>query len=343
MPVPASRVRTPFDVAWLGARALERALERPGVLPTGPVVLHVWSPTALAWCLPLTAISLGGPVANETQRGSCLLAEAGGTDNMAVLARRYRVRSAGSRVAFVTPTETTRRRLMGKGVGVEDCVVIREFVDFAAIGQARLKDIRSQLDLADSDTVILALPPTARASGTFHLTWAALLLSKVRPEVRLVVPEVGPEVDRVERMLRSIRHQGVALLTRQHLSLPELLAAADLAAYLPTGDAPVTGLAWAMAAGKSIVAAAVPVVAELLAHGKNAWLCHPDSPKDATRRMLQALEQPGQSARQAETARSHAFQLFSRQRMVEQYERAYANLVEGDPVGEGIHDPATVS
>ena len=36
--------------------------------------------------------------------------------------------------------------------------------------------------------------------------------------------------------------------------LPALLAAADLTAYLPDGDAPVTGLVWAMAAARPIVA-----------------------------------------------------------------------------------------
>jgi hypothetical protein len=59
--------------------------------------------------------------------------------------------------------------------------------------------------------------------------------------------------------------------------------------------------------------------------------------------MLQALEQPEQSRRQAETARSQAFEVFGRQSMVEQYQRAYANLAAGRAAGEGIPDSAMVS
>jgi hypothetical protein len=271
LPVSVMRVRASFDLAWLGARALGRALDCLGSqqpihgqvrnLPMAPgersgrTILHVWSPTALAWCLPLTKTGVGSTAAHEAQDACRLLVEATGANELAALARRYLSRPAGSQIAFACPTGTVRRRLIENGVTAEDCVVIREFVDFAALNEARDHNAHAELELRNSDTVVLALPPVVPGSGALTVAWATLLVSKVRSEVRLVVPGVGPEVDRVERMVKSIRHRHMARFSRQRFSLPELLAAADLAAYLPMGDAPVTGLVWALAAAKPIVAA----------------------------------------------------------------------------------------
>jgi len=340
--VPVVRVRAPFDLASLGARTLSRALDNLGDDIRGPLVLHVWSPTALAWCIPLATAAERRGGGDEPQRRCYLLAEIDGAGGAEPFARRYRSRPAESRLAFVCPTAIVRRRLLENGVAADDCAVIREFVDFAAINEARSKNVRAQLGLDASDTVVAALPPVVSGSGSFNVAWATLLLSKMHPAVRLVVPGVGPEADRVQRLVDSIRHREVARFVPR-LSLPALLAAADLTVYLPEGDTPVTGLIWAMAAARPIVATAVPAVAELLAHGHNAWLCKPNSPKDAARRMLQALERPEESRQQAELARSQVFQVFGRQRMIEQYDQAYANLATGRDVGAGICDSAMIS
>ena len=341
--VPVVRVRAPFDLASLGARTLSRALDNLNDDVHRPFVLHVWSATALAWCLPLAAAAERRGRRDQPQRRCCLLVEMDGASDAEPFARRYRSRPAESRLAFTCPTAIVRRRLLENGVATEDCAVIREFVDFAALNEARNRNVRAELGLdASSDTVVAALPPVVGGSGTFTVAWAALLLSKIHPGVRLLVPGVGPEADRVQHLIDSIRHRHVVRFAPR-LSLPELLAAADLTAYLPDGDAPVTGLVWAMAAARPIVATAVPAVAELLAHGHNAWLCKPNSPKDAARRMLQALERPDESQRQAELARSQVFQVFGRQRMIEQYDQAYANLVAGRDVGAGIRDSAMIS
>jgi hypothetical protein len=340
--VPVGRVRAPLDLASLGVRMLSHALDSLGDQSRGPLVLQVWSATALTWCLPLATAADRRGRKNQPQRRCWLLVEMDGASNAEPFARRYRSRPTETRLAFTCPTATVRRRLLENGVAAEDCVVIREFVDFAALNQARNRNVRAELGLDASETVVAALPPVVGGSGTFTVAWAALLLSKMHPGVRLLIPGVGPEADRVQHLVDSIRHRHVARIAPR-LSLPELVAAADLTAYLPNGDATVTGLIWAMAAARPIIATAVPAVAELLGHGHNAWLCRPNSPKDAARRMLQALERPDESQRQAELARSQVFQVFGRQRMIEQYAQAYANLAAGRDMGVGIRDSAMIS
>src|SRR5262249_52448331 len=155
------------------------------------------------------------------------------------------------------------------------------------------------------------------------------------------------EVERLRRLARACRHAHVVTFVgpvawpnervtsprgapRQHPSsrtgLAQLLAAADIVAALPQRDAALPGLPWAMAAGRPIIPSATPAVAELLAQGRNAWLCGGSEPRDIAKRLIQAMEDPEQSQRVANTARMDAYRLFSRQRMLEQYAAVWQKL-----------------
>jgi len=188
-------------------------------------------------------------------------------------------------------------------------------VDFAAIDSAPRDALRARLDITEEQTAIVVLPPLTRAAGAEYAVWATLLLEKVRPEVRLIVPGPAEENRRIRYLVRSCRHQYMMRLAEE-LSLAELVAAADIATFLPIAAVPLTGLAWAMAAGRTIVASAVPPVAALLEAGRTAWLCRPRDPQDGARYMLKALDEPVVSARLAAAAREKALALFSAPRMV---------------------------
>lgn len=118
--------------------------------------------------------------------------------------------------------------------------------------------------------------------------------------------------------------------------MSDLLAASDLAVYLPSGNASLEGVAAAMLAGCPVVASAVAPIAELLTNGESAWLCAPDDPEDAARSMLLAIENAGQSRRQAEVARMCAAEVFSASRSLGQYQQMYQNLAARRPAGAGL-------
>jgi hypothetical protein len=332
---PRVRVHTPLGLAWLGMPPISAvaAADRPQVV-------HVWSWRALAWAAPQFA--RGSHTCRAGGESRHLLVETDLSPDPRKPARwRSSLRNEVD-VHFVCPTLIAQRRLLQAGAQSDETVVIREAADFGAVKRARGAVVRAELGLSPADTIVLVLPPVLRTSGAFCATWATLVLQQVRANVRLVVPGRGREVRRIGRLADSVRLREAARFDGGRFTPAELLSAADLAVYTPPADAPVTGLVWAMAAGVPIVASAVPAVAELLAHGHNAWLCHADDPKDIARRMLQALEQPAESRRHAETARAQAFKAFGRQRVVEQYRRAYANLLAGRKVGEQIRDSASI-
>jgi glycosyltransferase involved in cell wall biosynthesis len=314
---PVARVHA-LPLRGLQAYAVRRALCRCSLFDSGrPLVVHAWTPDAASGYVPLAA----------THRP--LLLEVGSDTDL----RSIAAWSSSTCLGLVCPTATVQERLRDLGVPATRCALVYPAASPGGIVPARRSAIRAQLGLSDLDLVITALPPVTRRSGTFIATWAALLLEKVRPEVRLIIPAGGRELDRVWRLVVACRHESVARRVPPELPLADLLAASDLAAYLPIGDAPLSPIALAMAAGCPLVATDVPVVTEVLSHGRNAWLCRPGDPADATRTMLRALEDQGQSRRQAQNARAAADTLFAPARMLEQYRRAYANLAARRPLG----------
>lgn len=170
--------------------------------------------------------------------------------------------------------------------------------------RAQRAELRARLKLGPEHAAVVALPPVEHRTGTFVAAWAAMLVEKVRPDIRLVIPAGGREEQRVRRLVRACRHEHMARFADADMSPAELAVLADVAVFLPARQAPVTGLMWAMAAGRPIVATAVPTVTEFLTDGHSAWLCRPDSPQDAARQLLQALDRPDESRRMAAAARA---------------------------------------
>jgi len=190
------------------------------------------------------------------------------------------------------------------------------------------------LGLSDDDRAVLVLPPLTRAGGGFVATWAALLAEKVRRDVRLVLPADGPDTLRVRRLIEDCRHSWMVRWVPPHLPLRDTLAACDLAAFTPVADAPLSGLAAAIAAGTPIVAAGVPSVRELLADRKTGWLCRPGDPKDAARALLHALEHPDDSHRQAQHAQGNLGRSFAEESISAEYKNVYARLADRRPVSD---------
>ncbi|MFQ5805684.1 MAG: glycosyltransferase family 4 protein [Phycisphaerae bacterium] len=326
------RLTAPFGIGRLARRKV-----RSVIGPAGCSVVHIWSAKALSWVI-LAATSARRTDAASGRARCRLLMDVELPLDFPRLASEATRLSPETALQFVCPTDTVRRRLVAVGVPMDACVQIRDSVDLAAINAVRPSDVRSRLGCSPEHTVVLLLPPLRRETGALTAAWATMLLGQVRPGVRLVVPDAGREVDRVARLVESCKQRWMLRLVARQFALHELAAAADLAVYLPAGDATLSGVVWAMAAGCPIVASAIPTTNELLADGRNAWLCRAGDPKDAARRMLQALENPCRSQRQSESARSQVLHVFSRPRMVAQYHRAYENLVADRRVADGVEE-----
>jgi hypothetical protein len=330
------RVAVPFGIDRFARRALEAAIPT-----TGRTIVHVWSGRALGWVRQTVRGAARGQSGLDPDRVRLLMEVELPLDSR-WSANLVRQSSGQPGVRFVCPSRAAQRRLWASGVPPDQCALVRDSVDRTAIETAHRATMRRQLHLLPEHVGVLILPPVRRETGALIAAWGAMLLEHARPGVRLIVPGVSREAARVVRLVESCRLHRMLRAVGRRYALPELLAASDLAVYVPAKDASLSGVAYAMAAGRPIVAADVPVIRELLAPGRTAWLCEANNPREVCRRMLQALEHQPQSDRQAEAARAQADVAFGRRRMVEQYRRVYEDLFADRPLGDGLGDVALV-
>ncbi len=312
--VSCARVHAAGPWSPLRAAALQRGLQRVGFQADRPVVFHAWSTVAACWALPLTA------------GHRPLLVQVDPAAKLATLARW----AAAQNAHFVCASSATRQRLLDRGVPAARVVVVCPACtppppDPAARGRGR-----ARLALRPDDEAVLALPPVARPAGALSVAWAAFLLEKARPRVRLVLPADGREAARIQRLAAACRHEWMVRYAPADLPLATLLAAADVAVYLPHRDAPPQALWSARATRCRLVATDVPVVREVLAGRAGVWLCRPGDPEDAARRLTAALE--SEAPRTVEGR--HAPRANSPARLVAEYEQVYARLASRRPAAE---------
>jgi hypothetical protein len=317
-------VPTPLRTGWVASLAVSRLIADAAPPRTARTVVHLWSPTALSWCQGIEAPG----------RSFVLEAEAG--QELAAVARGFFACAGAGRTAVACRSVWTRQRLVAMGVPPESCLVLPEVLAHDQPDPMAVAKLRARLDLAPGHTLAVALPPVSRSSGTFFAVWSTLLVEKIRPGIRILLPADGRELWRVLRLVRACRHEHVVRFAERTWTCDELATAADLAVFLPVGDAPLSGLVQAMALGRPTVATDVPSLREILVPRGVAWLCRPADPKDAAAVILRALEEPEESRHRAETARDQVLREFDRRRTLALYARLYANLAADREVRDGI-------
>lgn len=294
------------------------------------MILHIWSPGAANLLLPLFR--------GRSMREIRLVVEG---DPRQIAQNRIAMDwSRLLRPAFVAHTAHESAAIIARGVARDQCALIRPGVDFGEIGRTNRAVLRETIRLAADEKAVLLLPPNEVTTGVRFAAWSALLAERAFPRLRLLVPAGGAQVGRVVRLATATDRRSIVHETRDQFSLAELLAACDVACYLPEQAAPCGVVAWAMASRRPILASAVPCTTELLAHGHNAWLCRPADPRDGARRLLEILDSPAEVESRTRVAHAQAFSVFSQQRMIEQYDTLYRNIAGGDAPAAGISDAA---
>ncbi len=296
--------------------ALAHKLRHEGLFDEDrPAVFQAWSPGAVEWALPLST------------GHRPLLVMVGPEDDCACHAHW----ASQANVHFVCSSPVTRRKLLAAGVAPARVAVLLPLLSLDAIRPVSRGDVRARLGLSESDDVILVLPPVTRGAGAFIAVWASFLVEKLRPTVRVIIPDSGPEALRIQRLAQACRHEQVTCFAPE-IPLSALLAAADMAAYLPPLDASVDVVAQAARHGCPLMLTNTPVVQELLPEDA-AWWCRANDPEDGARQIIAALENPDQSRLQAERAQAAIIGRFDVAQLTERWQHLYAKLEQRMPVG----------
>ena len=220
-------------------------------------------------------------------------------------------------------SEFVRSRIVGLGVPRDATVLVRPGVDGDELAEARRRVRRSDLGLPETGPVLLTASPPTRAGGQFFAAWAAAILQKVWPDVRLVIPGRSREQDRIRRLIEGIYCPQVFLLVEDRFTPAELLAVSDVLLMPAVQDVPTYWAAAAMTAGVPVVGSTVPSLAEGIADESTGCLCQPGEPHTLAIRVRQALDAPDRLAKCVAAARRQAQQLFDPRTCVQAHLNVY--------------------
>ncbi|MGE0481508.1 MAG: hypothetical protein AB7Q17_13655 [Phycisphaerae bacterium] len=295
--LPPARATSPDAGGWW-LRAVRVA--RAAVHRSSPAIVHAWSRAAGEACAAaLAPRRLLGP----TLRGVALVIDA-----ELSAAERRRVRGGGLihrgvDAVIVCRTDAAMRRLRRLGVPADRLFVVRSALDDRETTPSA--DVRAAaragLQLDPEDVAVLALPPLGRGAG-FLAAWAVLLLERVLPGVRVIVPGGGESARRFEAVVRDCQREGILRVASPTCSLGSLVAAADVAISAGCDAGSLDALLLAAAAHVPIVAADTAAVREVLSQAGVARFFEPGVPKDAARQLLRTIEAPDANATQLRAA-----------------------------------------
>jgi hypothetical protein len=276
----AQRIGVPSGRALLGAAALRRAI-------AGKTydLIHCWS---------VGAALVAALLRPRTPR-LVSFTQMPHADSLPWLRRAAPL--AGGRVGFTVIHDGLRRRLADCGVNVAGVRVVEPGIDPADPGPTPPpRDLRDQWRLADPDDRVLILlsdPPAAADAR-----WANLGLGLVNESLTTVMGRntrlrlmMTPNQRRRAAGWRMMINYGVADLVGQdpRIAAPWMVLPACQATLFVGPTDPGLAMAWAMAAGRPIVAEDRPGATDWLTSDDNALLAEANQPKRLAHRLHQLL------------------------------------------------------
>lgn len=290
-------------------------------------VIHAWGPRAAATAhaaaphKPLLLTMLDPSAAGQTAK---------------------MLSSIGSRAFVVTGTQRSLSLLLTAGVNADQVTVIRGPADFGAINRAKQEGIREQL-VGDAWPVVVVHGPAVRGHGHFEGVWACAIVRQIFPNIRVILPYASAERSRVRRFAERMTSADFPVLPDSHMSWAEIMSAADVFLVPAMTDVCTEPLGVAMASGVVCVGCAVHSVAEVIADRHNGLLSRDATLQNLAGRVLTAIEDKAIVRQVTDVARSQAFEVFGVRAFVDNYARVYQNLLDNQPIGEGVSDTAMVS
>jgi len=299
--VPVRAYHAPLGSAVLCGR-------RMAALAARAKAVHAWGPSAGRAAVMTTD---GRPIV-------CTLA--------AAPARRFGRSMRREHVWLTLPTEAARRRFVSRNGCDRQVVVLPPPAAPISDRAARRRRTRKALGLTDGHYLIAAPGEMGYDTGQKYASWAHAILRRFVPHARLILPGRGPNRENVRTFVGTLGFTAEQYLTGDRFALPDVLAAADAAIFLPRRDSGVAALAAAMAAELPIVAAATDDVVECV--GRRAALRVPvNGPRAVAAAMVRLMEDSALAAALSAEAGRTARERFSVAHCRRVLESCYAGSV----------------
>jgi len=233
---------------------------------------------------------------------------------------------------IITVSDPTKENLVENwGVPAEKIKVIPNGVNIAHFQQpVDTKQVRAELGLGEAP-IIMFVGGFQKWHGLDKLLEALALVTKILPEVRLLLVGDGPARPFVEENIHRLDLEKIVTITGfvPHARIPQLLALADVVT-VPYPKLPQEmwfsplKLYEYMAAGKAIVASSAGQIKNVMRHNENGLLVTPGDVTDLAQASLHLLQNEADRKRLGANAQREAETEHAWVRQIERLEQVYA-------------------
>ena len=298
----------PFDPgSWL---RLGRSVRR-----FRPDIVHTWGLAALGiglclrrWSGGRLVISAGLPVGERPPRP-------GWFEQWAARCGDYHVIVGGS-------AEAERWRLRGTP---EDRIV--QIPPGVVESPAEAVSVRESLGLPAGVRLLVGIGPVERHKGFYDAVWGLDILKYLYDDLHLVLVGRGPDRPRVERFARALRVTDQVHWVGPQADVRPILNEAEVVWVPSRAPAGINAALEAMAAGRPVVAACLPELAEIVTDGETGVLFTPGNKAMLARQTRILLDDADQRRQMGEAGRKRAATRFPVSAMVHRHAELYARLV----------------
>ena len=202
--------------------------------------------------------------------------------------------------------------------------VIHNSVDLESYASPASLELPIELACCQNRPVVLTVARLDKQKGHAILLEAAAQL----PEAVFVLVGDGPERAYLQAQCKSLGLEERVIFTGFRSDIRNWLAHCDLFVLPSFYEGQPLSILEAMAAGKPVIASAIPGNDELIEHGKTGWLVPPGDAIQLTQALRVMLTDPALARCLALAGQVKVQKEFSIRTMVKQVEQLYSDLLE---------------
>lgn len=298
-----------------------------------PDVLHSHSMLTNILCRPAGALSRV-PVSVSTEHLTMELARGGRGKGRGERAKASYYRFLDNATARLNPaviavSRAVRDDLVEQGMDPSRVVVIRNGIEIPERNPDSGRRLRRELGIGADDLVAGMVGRLSPQKDYPTFLRAARLLAGEFPRARFLIAGEGPLR---ESLIAESRRLGLGervVFAGHRSEVAPVFAALDVFALSSLWEGLPLAVLEAMAAGKPVVATAVPGTAEAVVEGGTGFLVRLGDGPALAERIGRLLRDPLLRGRMGEAGRRRAEGEFSRERMAEEHEALYRRLGGG--------------
>ncbi|MGD6873973.1 N-acetyl-alpha-D-glucosaminyl L-malate synthase BshA [Sutcliffiella horikoshii] len=204
---------------------------------------------------------------------------------------------------------------------------VYNFIDERVYFKKDTQDLKTQYGISDDEKVIIHVSNFRKVKRVQDVVKSFHLIEKQVPSKLLLVGD-GPEISVVCNLVKELGLTDKVLFLGKQENLEDLYSISDLMLLLSEKESFGLVLLEAMACGVPSVGTKIGGIPEVIEDGKTGFLSDVGDVEDIAENAVRILESATLHKKFAENAISRVKEHFSSQRIVEQYEDMYKQLIK---------------